>query len=259
MRSPQEASADLRKLHDKLEVFPACHLGMWTNGHEEFFVRVDETRFETRYIDIGAWPAPGERTEDVLREGGATQVAADPEDLEAALGRCHQYLSRNLQLGADAFKPLGALLLAKLYDETRAEDHRRVWVRGEEPFEADGQNAIRQRVVACFADARTWQPGLLRHGRDLGHLDAVQTARLVTELARYSLADSLPKSRTAAFRSGARFYHGRQRRSLSDTFERRGDGGRDARPGAGRTSVRRFMRDRNFPRYGGHAHVRTIP
>ena len=204
LRSPQEASADLRKLHDKLEVFPACHLGMWTNGHEEFFVRVDETRFETRYINIGAWPAPGERTEDVLREGGATQVAAEPEDLEAALGRCHQYLSRNLQLGADTFKPLGALLLAKLYDETRAEDHRRVWVRGEEPFEADGQNAIRQRVVACFADARTWQPGLLRHGWDLGHLDAVQTARLVTELARYSLADSLPKSRTAAFRSGAR-------------------------------------------------------
>ena len=104
LRSPRDAAADLRKLHGKLDLFPACHLGMWTNGHEEFFVRVAETTFETRYVDIGAWPAPGERTEDVLREGGATQVAADPEDLEAALGRCHQYLTRNLQLGADAFK-----------------------------------------------------------------------------------------------------------------------------------------------------------
>ena len=204
LRSPQQASADLRKLHDKLELFPACHLGMWTNGHEEFFVRVAETTFETRYVDIGAWPAPGERTEDVLREGGATQVAADPEDLEAALGRCHQYLTRNLQLGADAFKPLGALLLAKLYDETQPASHRRVWIRGEEPFEVGGQSVIRERVAACFEDARTWQPEVLRHGWDLHHLDAAQTARLVTELARYSLADSLPRSRTTAFRSGAR-------------------------------------------------------
>ena len=204
LRSPGEATADLRKLQTRLELFPACHLGMWTNGHEEFFVRVAETTFETRYVDIGAWPAPGERTADVLRAGGATQVAADPEDLEAALGRCHQYLTRNLQLGADAFKPLGALLLSKLYDETQPEDHRRVWVRGEEPFEADGQGAIRARVAACFEDARAWRPEVLLHGWDLGYLNAAQTARLVTELARYSLAESLPRSRIAAFRSGAR-------------------------------------------------------
>ena len=204
LRSPEEAAIDLRKLREKLELFPACHLGMWTNGHEEFFVRVEETKFEARCINIGAWPAPGERTEDVLREGGTTQVAADPEDLEAALGRCHQYLTRNLSLGTDAFKPLGALLLAKLYDETQPKDHRRVWVRGEEPYEASGQDAIRQRVTACFEDARAWQPDVLRHGWDLNPLNAAHTARLVTELARYSLADSLPRSRTAAFRSGAR-------------------------------------------------------
>ena len=78
LRSPQEAAADLQTLKKKLELLPNCHMGMWTNGHEEFFVRVDETRFETRYIDIGTWPAPGERTDDVLREGGPTQVGADP-------------------------------------------------------------------------------------------------------------------------------------------------------------------------------------
>ena len=204
LRSPQEAAGDLRKLTEKLELLPNCHMGMWTNGHEEFFVRVEETRFETRYIDIGAWPAPGERTDDVLREGGATQVGADPDDLEAALGRCHQYLTKNLALGTDAFKPLGALLLAKLFDETQPEGHRRFWIRGEEPFNAGGQNAIRERVAACFEDARAWQPDVLLHGWDLGHLDAAQMAPLVTELARYSLVDSLPKSRTTAFRSGAR-------------------------------------------------------
>jgi len=204
LRSPPEAAADLRKLHDKLDLLPSCHVGMWTNGHEEFFVRVEETRFETRYIDIGAWPAPGERTEDVLREGGATQVGADPDDLEAALGRCHQYLTKNLTLGPDAFKPLGALFLTKLFDETQPEVNRRFWIRGEEPYEAGGQNAIRQRVTACFEDARAWQPDVLLHGWDLGYLNATQMAPLVTELARYSLADSLPGSRTTAFRSGAR-------------------------------------------------------
>lgn len=205
LRSPQEAAADLRKLHARLAWFPNCRLGMWTNGHEVFFVRVEETTFETRFIDIGAWPAPGEQTDAVLREGGVTQVAADPEDLEAALGRCHQYLRRNLMLAQDAFKPLGALLLSKLYDETRPDDARRFWIRGSEPFDVDGQLEIRRRIAESFDDAKRWRPDVLRNDWDLGQLEtSAQVARLVTELARYSLADSLPRARTAAFRSGVR-------------------------------------------------------
>ncbi len=203
LRSPEEAAPDLRKLHEKLELFPKCHLGMWTNGHEEFFVRAEDKTFETRFSNIGAWPAPGERTDDVLKEGGATQVPADPEDLEAALRRCHQYLTKNRLLGADAFKPLGALLLAKLYDETLPRSERKFWIRGDEPFTAAGQEAIRQRVAACFEAGRAWQPNVLLHGWDLGYLNAAQLARVATELARYSLADSLPLSRTFAFRAGA--------------------------------------------------------
>jgi type I restriction enzyme M protein len=202
LRGAEEAAGDLRKLHEKLELLPACHLGMWTNGHEEFFVQAEDTKFETRFSNIGAWPAPGERTDQILREGGATQVAADPDDLEAALGRCHQYLSRNLLLGADAFKPLGALLLAKMHDETRPPPERQFWIRGAEPFTADGQAAIRARVTAAFEAARTAL--MLAHGWDLGHLDAAQTARVVTELARYSLIDTLPRSRPIAFRAAAR-------------------------------------------------------
>jgi type I restriction enzyme M protein len=204
LRSAEEAAADLRKLQEKLELFPACHLGMWTNGHEEFFVQAEDTKFETRFSNIGAWPAPGEPTEEILREGGATQVAADPEDLEAALGRCHQYLYRNLSLAGDAFKPLGALLLAKMHDETLPRPERQFWIRGPEPFTADGQAAIRNRVTTAFEAARTAMSTVLGHGWDLGHLDAAQTARVVTELARYSLADTLPRSRTIAFRAGAR-------------------------------------------------------
>lgn len=204
LRSAEEAATDLRKLHERLELFPACHLGMWTNGHEEFFVQAEDTKFETRFSNIGTWPAPGERSDEILREGGATQVAADPEDLEAALGRCHQYLYRNLLLGGDAFKPLGALLLAKIHDEARPRPERQFWIRGPEPFTADGQAAIRARMTMAFEAARTAMPSVLAHGWDLDHLDAVQTARVVTELARYSLADTLPRSRTIAFRAGAR-------------------------------------------------------
>ena len=205
LRSPQKAAADLRRLHARLEWFPNCRLGMWTNGHEVFFVRVEDTTFETRFIDIGAWPAPGEQTDAVLREGGVTQVAADPEDLEAALGRCHQYLTRDFLLGQDAFKPLGALLLSKLYDETQPDGDRRFWIRGNEPFDAGGQAAIQRRVAECFDHACRWQPDVLRHDWNLRHLETpAATACLVTELARYSLADSLPRTRTVAFRSGVR-------------------------------------------------------
>ena len=95
---------------------------------------------------------------------------------EAAPGRCHQYLTKNLALGMDAFKPLGALLLAKLFDETQPVGNGRFWIRGEEPFDAGGQRAIRERIAACFEDARAWQPDVLLHGWDLGHLDAAQMA-----------------------------------------------------------------------------------
>ena len=168
LRSVQEAATDLRKLHEKLELFPTCHLGMWTNGHEEFFVRVEDTRFETRCKDIGAWPAPGERTDDVLQEGGVTQVSADPEGLEAAFGRCHQYLTKNLHLGGDAFKALGALLLAKLYDETRPRAQRQFWIRGDEPFIAQGQaGLLRSSASLAARAASSWLgPGSPRRSPD---------------------------------------------------------------------------------------------
>ena len=204
LRSPQEAAADLRKLHDKIEMFRACHLGMWTNGHEEFFARIEPTRFESRPVNIGAWPAPGERTEDLLRERGATQVAANPDALEAALGRCHPHLYTNLSLDSDAYKPLGALLLAKMYHELQPAGRRRFWIRGEEPSACMGQSEISSRIAECLRDAKEWQRDLLCDDWVLEpYLNPSHTARIVMELAHYSLADSLPRSRTSAFRSGA--------------------------------------------------------
>ena len=65
-------------------------------------------------------------------------------------------LTRNLLFGPDAFKPLGALLLAKLFDEMQPDGERRFWIRGDEPFDAEGQAEIRHRIVACFEGAKAW-------------------------------------------------------------------------------------------------------
>lgn len=230
LRSVHEAAGDLRKLHQKLELLPSCHLGMWTNGHEEFFVRAQDTTFETRFTNIGAWPAPGERTDDVLREGGATQVAADPEDLEAALSRCHRYLTKNLMLGSDAFKPLGALLLAKLHDETRPVGERRFWIRGDEPFTADGQAAIQRACDHVLQQC----PGLA--GRSPSPWMGLGAPRRSADGSARDgdssvLARGQPtKEPDDCIPVGSPLYDGWQGRSLSNSPQRGRDGGFDARP-----------------------------
>ena len=84
--------------------------------------------------------------------------------------------------------------LAKGPDETQPEGSRHFWVRGEKPYEAGAQNAIRQSVAACFEDAGAWLPDVALNGWDLGHLDAAQMAPLVTALlcaqtmVRYSIS-----------------------------------------------------------------------
>jgi type I restriction enzyme M protein len=204
LRSFAEAEADLRGLKELMELLPAVTLGMWTNGQEEFLFQVERTRFEVRAKPLGVWPVPGERTTDLDRTGGVIQVSAEAEDLEDALLRCRQYLNRNLGLDhKDSFKQLAVLMLAKIYDETRPATERRFWIRGDEPFTEEGQQAIQQRINDTIRDAKAWQPNLLTRGWDLT-LEPHETARVVTELARYSLSETQPRYRTGAFRAIAR-------------------------------------------------------
>ncbi len=202
LRTLAEADSDLQTLRERMQWFPECTLGMWTNGQEEFFLKGTETQFEMRFLPLGAWPAPGEATVEMLQEGGATQVAADPENLGTALSRCFQYLNKNLGLDHKAaFQQIAVLLIAKLFDETLPSDERRFWVKGGEPFESGGQATIRARIQGCLALAKTWRTELFTPGWDLHIADAAQLARVVVELARYSLAETLPLSRTLAYRS----------------------------------------------------------
>lgn len=205
LRSLDEADPDLQVLREKMQLFPDCTLGMWTSGQEEFFFKATETEFEVRFLPLGAWPAPGESTTEALEEGGATQVAADPDNLATALARCFQYVNKNLGLDhKEAFRQVAVLLIAKLYDETRPLAERRFWVKGDEPFQAAGQAAIQARIQGLMTAAKAWRPELFVPGWDLHIPDAAHLARLVAELARYSLSETLPRSRTLAYRSVVR-------------------------------------------------------
>lgn len=203
LRSISEADADLRELKDLIEQIPSVTLGMWTNGQEEFLVRVERTRFEVRPKPIAVWPAPGEATTDLQRTGGVIQVAADAEGLEDALTRCSLYLSSNQNLGLGdkaGFQQLALLLFAKIFDETLPVPQRQFWVKGEEPFTTEGQAAIHDRIHRSIQQASRWESAILEQGW-LQTLLPNQTARVVAELARYSLSETQPSYRTRAFRS----------------------------------------------------------
>jgi type I restriction enzyme M protein len=204
LRSIAEAEADLRELKELLELITGATLGMWTNGQEEFLFQVERTRFEVRAKPLGVWPVPGEHTADLNRTGGVIQVSAEAEDLEDALLRCRRYLNRNLGLDhKDSFKQLAVLMLAKIYDETLPASERKFWIKGDEPFTEEGQKAIQQRISECIAAAKAWQPHLLTRGWDQT-LEPHETARVVSELARYSLSETHPRYRTGAFRAVVR-------------------------------------------------------
>lgn len=204
LRSIAEADADLRELKELLELIPAATLAMWTNGQEEFLLQVEHARFEVRTKPLGVWPVPGERTADLDRTGGVVQVGAEAKDLEDALMRCRQYLNRNLGLDhKDSFKQLAVLMLAKIYDETLPTGTRKFWIKGDEPFIEAGQQAIALRINESISAAKAWQPNLLTRGWDLT-LEPHETARVVMELARYSLSETQPRYRTRAFRAVAR-------------------------------------------------------
>ncbi len=204
LRSAAEADTDLRQLRELLELVSGATLGMWTNGQEEFLFQVERSRFEVQAKPLGVWPAPGEASSDLNRTGGVIQVAADAEDLEGSLLRAHRYINRNLGLDhKDTFKQLSILVLAKMYDETLATGDRKFWIKGDEPFTEAGQRAIVQRIDESIIAAKAWQPSLLTLGWDLT-LEPHQTARVVMELARYSLSETQPRYRTEAFRAIAR-------------------------------------------------------
>jgi type I restriction enzyme M protein len=207
LRSRDEARSDCEKLTRLMEILPNASFGMWVNWQEEFlFQTTEKGRFGVNPVPLAIWPIPGEETSDLQKNGGVIQIAADSEGLGDTLSRCFLYLSSNQNVGLgdkDGFKQIALLLFAKMFDESRPVSERQFWIKGDEPFTQEGQNAIQLRIKACIDGAIAWQPDVLSQGWILT-LDPSQTSRVVMELARYSLSETLPNYRTKAFRTIAR-------------------------------------------------------
>lgn len=206
LRSMDEARSNCDKLIKLMGLLPNATLGMWANWQEEFLFRIERSRFEDRPMPLGIWPIPGEATSDLEKTGGVIQIAADAEGLEDVLSRCFLYLSSNQNVGLGdkaGFQQLALLLFAKMFDETRPKNERQFWIKGDEPYTPEGQKVIQQRIKVCIDGAMAWQAGLLAQGWTLSLLPN-QTARIVMELARYSLSETQPHYRTCAFRTVAR-------------------------------------------------------
>ena len=75
MRDHEQAAKDLDVLKAAMAACENCKYGLWTNGLEFFFFRVERTRFDVKFKPIGDWPLSDESHRDTRRRV-ARQVAA---------------------------------------------------------------------------------------------------------------------------------------------------------------------------------------
>jgi hypothetical protein len=88
MRDHEQAAKDLDVLKAAMAACEDRKYGLWTNGLEFFFFRVERTRFDVKFKPIGDWPLSDESigTRDVASH--ARLRRADPEMLRTAFRRC---------------------------------------------------------------------------------------------------------------------------------------------------------------------------
>jgi type I restriction enzyme M protein len=126
MRDHEQAEKDLEVLKDAMAACENCKYGLWTNGLEFFFFRVDRKRFDAKFNPIGDWPLSDESigTRDVASH--AKLRRADPEMLRTAFRRCHNFIHGNEGMPKDAaFWQFLYLIFAKMHDERQPNDKRR--------------------------------------------------------------------------------------------------------------------------------------
>jgi type I restriction enzyme M protein len=163
MRDHEQAAKDLEVLKAAMAACENCKYGLWTNGLEFFFFRVERTRLDVKFNPIGDWPLADESigTRDVASH--ATLRRADPEMLRTALRRCHNFIHGNEGMPKDAaFWQFLYLIFAKMHDERQPNDARRFWAGCfekdgqliDEQFDPAGRKAIRERIEPLFAEVK---------------------------------------------------------------------------------------------------------
>lgn len=199
MRDHDQAARDLELLKAAMRACSNCGYGLWTNGLELFFFRVERTDFDVRFRPIGDWPLSDESVGTRAVAPHLKLRRADPEMLRTAFRRCHNFIHGNEGMPKDAaFWQFLYLIFAKLHDERMPNDARRFWagriektVGGQqglidEQFDAEGQKAIRKRVLPLFDEVKTKYPTVFRGNEEITLSDRA-LAFMVAELAKYDL------------------------------------------------------------------------
>jgi type I restriction enzyme M protein len=193
MRDHEQAAKDLEILKAAMTACENCKYGLWTNGLEFFFFRVERTRFDVKFKPIGDWPLSDESigTRDVASH--AKLRRADPEMLRTAFRRCHNFIHGNEGMPKDAaFWQFLYLIFAKMHDERQPNEKRRFWAGRfekngqlvDEQFDTAGQKAIRERIKPLFEEVKKKYSTVFRGNEEITLSDRA-LAFMVSELAKY--------------------------------------------------------------------------
>jgi type I restriction enzyme M protein len=207
MRDHDQAAKDLETLKAAMTACENSKYGLWTNGLEFFFFEVQRTRFDVKFRPIGDWPMADDSigTRDVASH--AKLRRADPEMLRTAFRRCHNFIHGNEGMPKDAaFWQFLYLIFAKMHDERQPNDKRRFWAGRfeksgqliDEQFDAEGQKAIRKRILPLFEEVKKRYSTVFRGNEEISLSDRA-LAFMVAELAKYDFGRTDVDAKGAAY------------------------------------------------------------
>ena len=199
MRDPDEASKEFELLYNVMAEVDGCDYGLWTNGLEFFFFKKEVARFDIKFKPIGDWPM-GDDTIGTREVASLAKMRrADPVMLRIAFRRCHNYIHGNEGMPKDAaFWQFLYLIFCKMYDERRLGEHRDFWAGPYEPFNTEGQKAIRKRIEPLFVAVKKAYPDLFKGSEEITLSDRA-LAFIVSELSRYDFARTDVDAKGAAY------------------------------------------------------------
>ncbi|MEU4927788.1 N-6 DNA methylase [Streptomyces yokosukanensis] len=173
IRTHEQATKDIEELQFLMSAAGRkCHLGLWTDDIDLFFVektkRDDEgraTRFEDKFRPLPNWPRGDDSEFDAT--GDATSLKeirrADKYMLRFAFRRCHNYIHGNEGLPKDAaFWQFLYVLFAKIYDERQVREEGK-----DSRFRIDIADLVRTETTATGAKRRSGSPEVAGRIREI--------------------------------------------------------------------------------------------
>lgn len=199
LRSHKQAEDDLQELQQMLAATPNARYGLWTNGTELFFLERHSTKFEERFEPIADWPMGDESLSDQNFASVQRLRRADAEMLRTTFRRCHNFIHGNEGMPKDAaFWQFLYLIFAKMQDERAPRTGRRFFADPREPFNAEGQQKIRERVMPLFNAVKKDHPEIFKGDEQIKLSDRALSF-MVSELGRYEFTRAEIDAKGAAY------------------------------------------------------------